>query len=249
MNYLSLDQLPNFIPWLTIIIAVISVVGWIIKMWNTTPLQLLYEPRHKKVSHNFSIVIIISSFIFLVFLYFSFQTAEYIGDDFLGFIGLLAIFPFLGAFLFILGHYFVLIFREKVVVRKNLCKSVAAIGLLSLLALNYCINAIHVQKELYTIEQLPIITIQLLFLIIYFLTIPIYIRKIEKAGYYFEIEIIPEEDQYRLPKKMVFQYSIREDIQVMSLPHTKGKDILTQDTFYEYHLQTKQFQRIEGKRI
>ncbi|MED4130175.1 hypothetical protein [Shouchella miscanthi] len=266
MNYFSLDQLPHFVQWSTIIITIVPVfvsVGiWIIKVWTKTPLQLLYEPRHKKVIHDLSIVIIISFFILLMFINISFQTSEYVNGDFLVFIASIALILFLLIFVITLGHYFLLSSRGKVKVmgkkKKLLYKSVAAIGLLSLFVVIYSLNTIQVQEilnnaneqeNLYTIEQLLLLLIQLIFLIISFSAIPIYKQKLENSGYYFEIEIIPEEEQFRLPKKMIFQYSIREDIQVMSLPHIKEKDILTQDTFYVYHLQTKQFQRIEGKRI
>ncbi|WP_099305914.1 hypothetical protein [Bacillus sp. Marseille-P3800] len=260
MNYFSLDQLPHFVQWSTIIITIVPVVVWIIKVVTKTPLQLLYEPRHKKVIHDLSIVIIISFFILLMFINISFRTAEYVNGDFLNFIASLAILLFLLIFAIVFVHYIILSFKEEVMGKKEkyLYKSLAVIGLLSLFVVIYSLNTIQVQEilntaneqeNLYTIEQLLLLLIQLIFLIISFSAIPIYKQKLENSGYYYEIEIIPEEEQFRLPKKMIFQYSIREDIQVMSLPHTKEKDILTQDTFYVYHLQTKQFQRIEGKRI
>ncbi|MGN7313391.1 hypothetical protein ACTHQ4_20095 [Alkalicoccobacillus gibsonii] len=231
-----------------VIIALIPIIIGFIRVWNTTHVELLLVPLHKRVLHDFNMSIIVSFMMIGAIAVLSVQAYGNVSTSITSVIGLVSFSIFLICFTVILIHALITTFRSSSGKNAKVFRGFLLVGYISVLATLISMNALLLEDNSSLTDMLPIFAIQLGVLFVSNLGIPFYIKNLNRAGVYYEVEMIRGEEKEELLKKMVLINSIQSDIQVLTSLSENPEINPNSFPVYVYYVQTDVLEKISKKK-
>lgn len=252
MNVASLLVNTEFINLISSLLLVlfVPISIWVVRVWNTTQIELLLIPLHRRILHDLSQSVIYSISMIAVITFLANRSTS-INKDILGFLGILSVTLFLVFVIIIVVHSLLHSISTHGVKFKRTFRGIAITGLIIFFVAIYSVNVSFIITNVNTEQIIMVIILEILMLILSMQLMPYYIKLINHSGYYFEVETFNEEEIPEKLRGMVLINSIQTDVQIM-------KKITDENTFdndpnkfpmYVYYVQTNRLQKYTYKKV